>query len=374
MRTFDWVTNNQQLQQLCTEWQQLSFVVLDTEFVRVNTYYPHIGLIQLGTASGNYLLDPLLIDDWQPFADLLDNRAVTKVVHACGEDLEVFQRLTGTVPQPLYDTQLAAAYANLGFSWGYARLVEHFLQIALPKGATRSDWLQRPLTDEQQLYAVQDVSYLAKVYPLLDELLSEQKRNWMLEDGAALVAAQLQSIEFEELWRGAKLAWTLSPRQTAVLRELYAWRERQAQKRDIPRNWMLKEHVLLELAQQQPTSMVELERIEGLSQGQLRRNGQELLAKVAAGRSLPEAELPQPMPEPLPLEAGRAVKRLRKVGERFAAEQEIAPELVLKKKILVEALASGWPHGPYRLPAALQGWRLEYLGDALQQALQEEAE
>lgn len=374
MRTFDWVTNNQQLQQLCTEWQQLSFVVLDTEFVRVNTYYPHIGLIQLGTASGNYLLDPLLIDDWQPFADLLDNRAVTKVVHACGEDLEVFQRLTGTVPQPLYDTQLAAAYANLGFSWGYARLVEHFLQIALPKGATRSDWLQRPLTDEQQLYAVQDVSYLAKVYPLLDELLSEQKRNWMLEDGAALVAAQLQSIEFEELWRGAKLAWTLSPRQTAVLRELYAWRERQAQKRDIPRNWMLKEHVLLELAQQQPTSMAELERIEGLSQGQLRRNGQELLAKVAVGRSLPEAELPQPMPEPLPLEAGRAVKRLRKVGERFAAEQEIAPELVLKKKILVEALASGWPHGPYRLPAALQGWRLEYLGDALQQALQEEAE
>lgn len=372
MQTFDWVSSNQQLQQLCTEWQQLPFVVLDTEFVRVSTYYPQIGLIQLGTASGNYLLDPLLIDSWGPFAELLDNQAVIKVVHACGEDLEVFQRLTGTLPQPLYDTQLAAAYADLGFSWGYARLVEHFLQIELPKGATRSDWLQRPLTDEQQLYAVQDVSYLTKVYPLLDELLSEQKRSWMLEDGAALVAAQQQSIVFEELWQGAKLAWTLKPRQAAVLRELCAWREQQAQKRDIPRNWMLKEQVLLELAQKQPASMTELERIGGLSPGQLRHNGKELLAMIARVRGLPEEALPQPLPEPLPLEAGRAIKRLRKVGEQFAVEHKIAPELVLRKKVLVEALASGWPHGPYRLPDALQGWRLEYLGSVLLQALKGE--
>lgn len=374
MQTFDWVTSSQQLQQLCTEWQQLPFVVLDTEFVRVSTYYPQAGLIQLGTATGNYLLDPLQIDHWQPFADLLNNRAVIKVVHACGEDLEVFQLLTGAVPQPLYDTQLAAAYANLGFSWGYARLVEHFLQVEVPKGATRSDWLQRPLTDEQQLYAVQDVSYLARVYPLLDELLSDQVRNWLLEDGAALVAEQQREVVPEDLWQGAKLAWTLSPRQAATLRELYAWREQQAQKRNIPRNWVLKEQVLLELAQQQPATLAELEGIEGLSPAQLRHNAKVLLAMIEQAGGLAEEQLPQRLPEPLPLEAGRVLKRLKKVGEQFAAEQQIAPELALKKKILVEALASGWPHGPYRLPDSLRGWRLQYLGGALQQALDAEVQ
>lgn len=369
MQDFQWVNTRAQLEQLCRQWQQQPFVVLDTEFVRVDTYYPHTGLIQLATTDGNYLLDPLAIDDWSAFAALLEDRNVVKVVHACGEDLEVFQRLTGSLPQPLYDTQLAAAYANLGFSWGYARLVQHFLDIELPKGATRSDWLQRPLSDEQLLYAVQDVSYLARVYPLLDALLDDEKRSWMLEDGATLVAAQQQPVDPQQLWQGVKLAWTLDARQAGVLQVLSAWREQQAQKRNIPRNWVLKEPVLLELAQKQPASLAALERIDGVSPGLLRHNGQTLLRLMAEVQDRAEQDLPQPLPEPLPLEANRALKRLKTVGERFAAERQIAPELVLKKKILVDALASGWPGGPYRLPDSLHGWRLEHLGQALQAAL-----
>lgn len=369
MQDFQWVNTSAQLAQLCQQWQQQPFVVLDTEFVRVDTYYPNTGLIQLATTAGNYLLDPLVIDDWSPFAALLENPAVVKVVHACGEDLEVFQRLSGSLPQPLYDTQLAAAYANLGFSWGYARLVQHFLDIELPKGATRSDWLQRPLSDEQLLYAVQDVSYLAQVYPLLDALLDDTKRNWLLEDGATLVAAQQHTTDPQQLWQGVKLAWTLDARQAGLLQVLSAWREQQAQKRNIPRNWVLKEPVLLELAQKQPSSLAALERIEGVSPGLVRHNGQTLLQLMAEVQGRAAQALPQPLPEPLPLEATRALKRLKKVGEQFALEHQIAPELVLKKKILVDALASGWPQGPYQLPQSLQGWRLEYLGQALQTAL-----
>lgn len=369
MQDFHWVTGNRQLQELCLQWQAEPFVVLDTEFVRVDTYYPQTGLIQLATVTGNYLLDPLQIDDWSDFACLLENPQVAKVVHACGEDLEVFQRLTGALPQPLYDTQLAAGYANLGFSWGYARLVQHFLAVELPKGATRSDWLQRPLSAEQQLYAVQDVSYLARLYPLLDALLTAQKRAWLLEDGAALVAAQQHAVAPEELWKNVKLAWTLTAQQAAALRLLCAWREKQAQARDIPRNWVLKEQALLALAQKMPADNSGLAAVEGLSPGLLRHHSRALLAMLEEARGLSDSALPQVLPEPLPLEAGATLKRLKKVGERFAAEQQMAPELALKKRILVDALATGWPTGPYHLPDALQGWRLEHLGSLLQQAL-----
>lgn len=369
MQDFQWVRDNAQLQQLCTQWQAEPFVVLDTEFVRVDSYYPKTGLIQLATASANYLLDPLAMDDWRPFAALLENPSVIKVVHACGEDLEVFQRLSGSLPQPLYDTQLAAAYAGLGFSWGYARLVQHCLGVELTKGEARSDWLQRPLSAEQELYAVQDVSYLARLFPVLDAQLDEEKRNWMLEDGAALVAAQQQPVDPQQLWQGVKLAWTLDARQSTALQVLCAWREEQAKKRDIPRNWVLKEAVLLELAQKLPDSQAALERMGGLSAGLLRHHGRRLLELLNEVRSKAEDSLLQPLPEPLPLEAGRVLKRLRKLGEGFAADRKIAPELVLKKKVLTETLASGWPHGPYHLPASLQGWRLQYLGSALQEAL-----
>lgn len=369
MQDFHWVTTSQQLQQQCEQWLTEPFVVLDTEFVRVDTYYPQTGLIQLATATDNYLLDPLQIGDWSPFARLLESPAVVKVVHACGEDLEVFQSLTGALPQPLYDTQLAAGYAGLGFSWGYARLVQHFLQVELPKGATRSDWLQRPLSAEQQLYAVQDVSYLAAVYPQLDALLTTQKRSWLLEDGATLVAAQRQPVMPQELWRGVKLAWTLDARQAAALRLLCAWREEQAQKRNKPRNWILKEQALLELAQKRPSSLAALEEIEGLSPAQIRHNGKALLALLAEADSLPAAALPELLPEPLPLEAGKVLKSLRKLSEQFAAEKQMAAELVLKKKILTDALATGWPEGPFSLPSSLQGWRLEHLGPALELAL-----
>lgn len=372
MQEFQWISDSKQLAELCQQWQTQPFVVLDTEFVRVDTYYPKNGLIQLATAEDNFLLDPLTIDDWSAFAALLENPAVTKVVHACGEDLEVFQRLTGSLPQPLYDTQLAAAYANLGFSWGYARLVQHFLDIEVPKTASRSDWLQRPLSDEQLLYAVQDVSYLARVYPLLDALLDDSKRSWLLEDGQALVDAQLQPLDSWQLWKGVKLAWQLSARQAGALQALCVWREEQAQSRNIPRNWVLKEASLLELAQKMPGSLAQLEGVSGVSPGLLRHHGKHLLQLLGQVRELPVDRLPEPLPEPLPLEAGRAVKRLRKLGERFAQEQGIASELVLRKKVLLDALATGWPAGPWRLPESLQGWRRQALGADLQQALDEE--
>ncbi len=201
-----WIRDNDSLGQFCAEWQLLPFVALDTEFMRVDTFYPIAGLLQIGDGVRAYLIDPLTIDNWQPLAALLENPAVVKVVHACSEDLEVLLRLTGSLPAPLFDTQLAAAYLNLGFSMGYSRLVQEVLGIDLPKGETRSDWLQRPLSDTQISYAAEDALHLAEVFVQLRPKLSDEKYAWVLEDGAELVANLRREVDPYEVYRDAKLA------------------------------------------------------------------------------------------------------------------------------------------------------------------------
>ena len=257
-----WILDDASLARHCTDWRRLPFVALDTEFMRVDTFYPIAGLVQVGDGERAFLIDPLEIRDWSPFADLLEDPNVVKVLHACSEDLEVFLRLTGSLPVPLFDTQLAAGYLNLGFSMGYSRLVQAVLDIELPKGETRSDWLQRPLSPTQISYAAEDAQHLAEVYRVLQPRLSADKQAWVLEDGAELVANLRREIDPDEAYREAKLAWKLSRQQLAVLRALCAWRERQARERNQPRNRIIREHSLWPLARTQPDNLVDLARIE----------------------------------------------------------------------------------------------------------------
>ena len=368
----NWITSDAELAERCAGWNTLAFIALDTEFIRVDTFYPIAGLLQISDGNATFLLDPLLITQWQPLAQVLSNPKVVKVLHACGEDLEVFARLTGALPTPLFDTQLAAGYLNIGFSMGYSRLVQHLLQVELPKGETRSDWLQRPLSDLQVLYAAQDTAYLVEVYRLLQAQLSEQKNAWVLQDGAALVESSAQDVDPYDLWRSIKQAWKLAPQQLAVLRELAAWREQQARLRDVPRNRVLRETTLWALAYEQPKDLQQLGRLEDMHPRIVRNDGATLLALLAHARSLPQEQWPEPLPEPLPIEAAKILKKLRKVGLAYAETLNIAPELMLRKKILEELLRSGYPQGPYHLPASLQGWRRDLMGDALLNCLVEE--
>ncbi|MBF3228277.1 ribonuclease D, partial [Pseudomonas aeruginosa] len=213
-----WIRDDASLAQQCREWRTQPYLALDTEFMRVDTFYPAAGLVQVGDGRQEWLIDPLLIQDWSPFAELLEDERVVKVLHACSEDLEVFLRLTGSLPVPLFDTQLAAAYLGMAHSMGYSKLVKEVLDIDLPKDETRSDWLQRPLTEMQMRYAADDVQHLAQVYLALDARLSEEKRAWLLEDGAELVANLCRESDPREAYREVKLGWRLRPQQLAVLR------------------------------------------------------------------------------------------------------------------------------------------------------------
>ncbi|WP_439888080.1 ribonuclease D [Pseudomonas sp. MBLB4123] len=360
-----WILDDASLARHCADWRALPFVALDTEFMRVDTFYPIAGLLQVGTGERAYLIDPLQIADWRPFAALLEDPAVVKVLHACSEDLEVFQRLTGSLPTPLFDTQLAAGYLNLGFSMGYSRLVQAVLNIELPKGETRSDWLQRPLSDTQISYAAEDVLHLAEIYAALQQRLSPQKNAWVLEDGAELVANLGREIDPDELYREAKLAWKLSRQQLAVLRVLCAWRERQARARNQPRNRIIREHSLWPLARTQPDNLVALARIEDMHPKTVRQDGETLLQLIEEAAATPPAAWPEALPEPLPVEASGLLKKLRAIGQRQAERLDIAPELMLRKKTLEALLKSGYPDGPYELPDALRGWRRELMGQAL---------
>ena len=369
-----WILDDASLAEHCAAWQALPFVALDTEFMRVDTFYPIAGLLQVSGGDGAYLIDPLRISDWRPFAALLEAPTVVKVLHSCSEDLEVFLRLTGCLPAPLFDTQLAAGYLNLGFSMGYSRLVQALLDIELPKGETRSDWLQRPLSELQVRYAAEDVSHLVEVYRALMARLAPQKVEWILADGAELVANLGREVAPEDAWRDAKLAWKLSRQQQAVLRALCAWRERQARARNQPRNRILREHSLWPLARTQPDNLVALARIEDMHPKTVRQDGETLLQLMREAAALPPEQWPEALPEPLPIEASALLKKLRAVGQREGERLDIVPELMLRKKTLEALLKSGYPNGPYQLPDSLRGWRRELMGQALLDCLAAEGE
>ena len=364
-----WIRDDLSLAEHCRDWRQLPFVAVDTEFMRVDTFYPKAGLIQIGDGKCAFLIDPLLIGNWQPLAELIEDRNVVKVLHACSEDLEVLLRLTGKLPQPLFDTQLAAGYLNLGFSMGYSRLVQEVLGIDLLKGETRSDWLQRPLSETQVSYAAEDAVHLAELFSALRARLSDDKYAWVLEDGAELVAQLRREVQPDSLYREVKLAWKLSPQQLAVLRALCAWREREARLRDVPRNRILKEHALWPIAKSQPTNLAALARIDDMHPRTLRQDGETLLQLIKHAASLPAEQWPEPLPEPLPIEASGILKQLRAVGQAEGQRLGIAPELMLRKKTLEALLKSGYPDGPYTLPDSLRGWRRERMGQALLDSL-----
>ncbi|ERH48751.1 ribonuclease D [Ectopseudomonas chengduensis] len=369
-----WILDDASLAEHCAAWQALPFVALDTEFMRVDTFYPIAGLLQVSGGDGAYLIDPLRISDWRPFAALLEAPGVVKVLHSCSEDLEVFLRLTGSLPAPLFDTQLAAGYLNLGFSMGYSRLVQALLDIELPKGETRSDWLQRPLSELQVRYAAEDVSHLVEVYRALMARLAPQKVEWILEDGAELVANLGREVAPEDAWRDAKLVWKLSRQQQAVLRALCAWREREARARNQPRNRILREHSLWPLARTQPDNLVALARIEDMHPKTVRQDGETLLQLIREAAALQPEQWPEALPEPLPIEASALLKKLRAVGQREGERLDIVPELMLRKKTLEALLKSGYPNGPYQLPDSLRGWRRELMGQALLDCLAAEGE
>ncbi len=357
------ITESAPLAELCAAWREAEFVTVDTEFMRESTYRAKLCLLQIGPAEGEPVaVDPLAEGiDLAPLYDLLVRAPVLKVFHAARQDVEVLLPLAGGVPHPLFDTQIAAMVCGFGDSVGYETLVAKLAHGRIDKTQRFTDWARRPLTERQLRYALSDVSHLRVVYEKLAAKLERTgRRSWLDEELATLTDPATYENLPEEAWRRIKVRGG-NRRFFAILREVAAWRETEAARRDKPRPWVMRDTALSEIAAQRPRTVKELAKLRSVSQRSAESaTGAALLAAVERGLALPDEACPKPPPRPEKSAAPAALTDLLKVLLTFKSEESGVARKLIASAADLERIAQGQTNG---VPA-LQGWRRALFGDA----------
>jgi ribonuclease D len=337
-------------------------LALDTEFMREKTYRAELCLVQLADGPDAVCVDPLAIPDLAALVPLLTSSATVKVMHAARQDLEVMLPAVGLVT-PVFDTQIAAALAGHASQVGYAELARRLLGVELSKAHTRADWSRRPLSAEQQEYALDDVRHLAALREKLLETLRVQGRlAWLEEELATLANADALRVAPEDAWKKVKGLPGLDPARHELAKELAAWRERRAIDRNRPRGWILDDAILREIVLRLPRSLAALGTLPEMQDSVVRKSGDELLALVQAAAI---ADPPPPLPRrerPDPAQVA-LVKKLADVANEVARQLEVSPEVIATRREL-EKLAAG-----KRDVSLLRGWRAQVVGEKLLAAI-----
>jgi ribonuclease D len=356
------ITNTDALAALCRSLAEAPYVCLDTEFMRERTYWPKLCLVQLAGPDGKAVaVDPLAAGiELAPLLELVNDRRVLKVIHAARQDLEIFYNLSGRVPEPLFDTQVAAMVCGFGEAVAYERLARKIARAEIDKASRFTDWSKRPLTGRQLTYALADVEHLPKIYLRLQERLRDSGRaSWVEEEEAALTDPAIYAMDPEEAWRRIKTR-NAKPRFLAVLREVAAARERYAQRHDVPRQRVVRDEALLEIAAHEARTRDDLARIRGMSKGLADGHfGAEALAAVGRGIAVPEAEQPRlDKPAPAARGVGPLVDLLKVLLKLRCEENDVAVKLVASSADLERVAAGDDADVP-----ALRGWRRSVFGD-----------
>ena len=339
-------------------WRRGDVIAIDTEFIRTRTFFPIPALYQIATDDELAVIDPLRVSDWSQFKGLLEDAAVVKVVHACSEDLEVFARHMAATPINLFDTQIASGFITTAFSPSYADLVKRHTGIEIGKHETRSDWLARPLRDEQLHYAVEDVQHLLTIYRAQTaELLRLGRLSWFDEEMHDRVGFSL--IDPQLCYQNVRKAWRCDARQLGRLQLLCAWRERYAREKDLPRGHVVKDEQLVELVMQKAIDRDGVQRL--LEPAAVRRHSREILALAQQADALPDDALPALLPAPLDATESRLLKDLKAVGAERARSLDMAEELLSRRRDLETCVRSLRNQGT--LPENYRGWRRGLVGD-----------
>ncbi len=354
------ITESALLSQYCDGWQSAEYVTVDTEFMREHTYWPKLCLIQVGGPDESVVIDPLAENmNLAPFFNLLRNKNTLKVFHAARQDVELFHHLTGQLPAPLFDTQLAAMACGFGDSVGYEKLAASLADAQIDKTLRFTDWAQRPLTDRQLLYAVADVSHLRPIYENLSaQLENNGRRSWIGEEMEILTNPATYENPPEEAWRRVKVR-NGKPRFLAILREVAAWREREAQRRDVPRNRVIREEAMTEIAAHAPKNVNELARVRAISQKVAEGDmGQAILKAVDQALSLDKDYYPSsPKKAEKPKGLGPLLDLLKVLLKMRCEQSGVAQKLVATVSDL-EQFAAGDKSSPL-----LSGWRRDLFGE-----------
>ena len=358
------ITTTDELKAAVDRVSQGQFVTVDTEFMRESTYWPKLCLLQFAGSNeeGGHLVDPLAPGlDLAPFIALLDRPDIVKVFHAARQDIEIFFNLSGRTPKNLFDTQIAGMVCGLGESISYENLVRETSGHAVDKSSRFTDWSRRPLSEKQLVYALGDVTHLRDAYRWLSEKISTRGRaEWIAEEMAVLTDPATYGTDPDESWRRLKVR-SGSKKFLSVLKTLAAWREREAQTRDLPRQRVLKDDALLDVASHAPKTVAELDGLRSIPRGFAQsRSGAAILEAIAAGLALPHDQVPQlERHERLPETDSGLVDALKLLLKLKADEAEVAPRLIANAADMERIAAYGTPD-----VAAMQGWRREVFGAA----------
>lgn len=368
-----WIDRREQLAAAVERWRAGAApggVALDTEFVFERTFRPRLGLIQIAAGGEIALVDTVRIADLSPLAALLTAPNVRKIVHSGSGDVPILRRATGASPQPLFDTQIAAAFAGLGPSLSYAALIRELFAVELPKHETRTDWLRRPLSTDQLRYAAEDVEQLEAAATELERRLRELGRlEWALEDSAELSLLESDAADASVAWRRVKGLDRLPPHGRAVARALAAWREREADRLDLARSFLLRDETLLALARRDAIAPQEIAKLPGFEARRHAQHAARWVEALDAARAAVEAGTAPAEPARLPAEErerrGALEDAISALVGRRAGELGLSPELLLSRRQRDRALTAWRDSGGGSLAESVGGFRGRLLGAEL---------
>jgi ribonuclease D len=355
------ITRTDELAEACAKLGAAPFVAIDTEFMREQTFWPKLCLIQMAANGTEVLVDSLSPGlDLDPFFELMVNERVPKIFHSARQDIEIVHHLAGVIPHPIFDTQVAAMVCGFGEAVSYSMLVKRLLAQNLDKTSRFTDWSRRPLSDRQLTYALGDVVYLRDLYPKLRAQLDRSERaSWLNEEMAVLTDPATYELHPEQAWKRLKMR-IKTPKALAVLMELAAWREREAQTQDVPRSRILKDEALYDIASQAPRTAEDLGSLRTLHNGFARSmRGRAVLEAVSRGLERdPKTIPPIERGEPMPPEAQAIVDLLRVLLKATAGRHGVAPKLIATSDELEEIARDDEADVP-----VLKGWRRKLFGD-----------
>jgi len=357
------ITTTEQLKTTVERLAKADFITVDSEFIRESTFWPQLCLIQLASAQEECLIDPLAEGlDLEPFFALMRNENVLKVFHSARQDLEIiYHRGAGTIPTPLFDSQIAAMVLGFGDSVAYDQLVSHICGATIDKSSRFTDWSLRPLSEKQLSYALADVTYLRDIYLYLAEKLRQTGREaWLAQEMGILTSPKTYENPPEDAWMRIKVR-RFGATEMAILRRLAAWRERLAQNRDIPRRRILRDESLVEIAEQKPTNLAMLSRLRSLPKDlEMRDFATDLLQAVEDGLATTSEEMPIPKKGGKRLSDAQmsAVDILKLLLKIVAQKNAVAAKMLASSDDLEKIVAYG-RDAPVE---AMQGWRYELYG------------
>lgn len=358
----EWIASTGDLDNFCSHIQEKGFVAVDTEFHREHTYFSILALVQLGTDHRIACVDPLSDDlNLGALKDVLLDSSIVKVMHASRQDLEIFYERTGSVPAPLFDTQVAAALLGMGDQLSYGAVVESVIGVRLKKTQGRTDWMRRPLHSDVLAYAGDDVRYLPEVYRSMNgELEKLGRRDWLDQEQVVLSSPETYQLDTVDIWRKVKGAGKVRGVGCAVAQRIAAWREEYAREVDRPKRRILSDELVVDISRQVPTEMAQLERMRALSDGIRKKHGRKLLELVQEASNTDRSDWPKPQTRVSLRPVDDGVVDLCSAILQLQARRGQVNAGLLANRDELKRLAAG-----ERDLKVLRGWRKQLAGDRL---------